>query len=995
MGLSDTSTATEHAPQGLSAVRARLAQARGKTYWRSLEELADTAEFKQLLRQEYPREAAVWDGSISRRRFLQLIGASLALAGVAGCTPRSANEKIVPYVRQPEGVTPGVARYFATAALMSGYALGVLAESHEGRPTKLEGNPEHPASLGATNAFAQALILQMYDPDRSQAVLNAGRESSWQQFTTAISGTLGGLAPGGLRILTGTVTSPTMSAQLADLLGRYEGARWHRYEPVGDDNSIEGARLALGEPLHTYYDFSAASVIVSLDANFLYDDPASVRYQRQFTDGRRVEDGRTDMNRLYVVESDSTITGAMADHRWALPPGGIQAFAQALAAALGVAGATPIESAVPAAVVEAIARDLQANGARTVIVAGRGQPPAVHALAHAMNAALGNIGTTVFMTAPVDAGVASGAGTLAELVSDLNAGSVGLLVILGGNPVYDAPVDLAFADALAKAGTSIHLGLYADETAQRCTWHIPEAHSLEAWSDARAFDGTVTLIQPLIQPLYDGKSAHELLAVLLGAPDSAGYDLVRTYWQAELPGDFETAWATALHDGVVADTALPVVTPTVAAAGDWLTAAPAAAAGLHALFVPDPSAWDGRYANNGWLQELPRPLTKLTWDNVALFSPATAERLGLVNGDVVNLTLNGRSVRGPVWIMPGHADDTVTLPLGYGRQAAGRVGSGVGFNAYALRTSDAPWFAAGLEVAPTGERIKLATTQMHYNMEGRDLVQTAAIEEFRAEPELIHERIHHPEGSIYTEWKYEGHAWGMSIDLNACVGCNACVVACVAENNIPVVGKEQVLAQREMHWLRIDTYFEGDPAELNPVFQPMMCQQCENAPCEPVCPVGATVHSSEGLNDMVYNRCVGTRYCANNCPYKVRRFNFLQFADWDTESLKPLRNPDVTVRQRGVMEKCTFCVQRIEEARSAAIREGREIRDGDVTTACQQACPTRAITFGDINSPNAAVTQRKSQPQDYGVLTHLNTKPRTTYMARFTNPNPEIQASSA
>lgn len=989
------STAPEQAAQGLAAMRARLAQARGKTYWRSLEELADTAEFKQLLRQEYPREAAVWDGSLSRRRFLQLIGASLALAGVAGCTPRNANEKIVPYVRQPEGVTPGVARYFATAVLMGGQALGVLAESHEGRPTKLEGNPEHPASLGATNAFAQALILQMYDPDRSQTVLNAGHESSWQQFTSAISSTLNGLAPGGLRILTGAATSPTLAGQMADLLAHFPGARWHRYEPVGDDNSIEGARLALGQPLNTYYDFSAASVIVSLDANFLYDDPASVRYQRQFSDGRRVADGLTDMNRLYVVESDSTITGAMADHRWALLPGDIQAFAQALAAALGVAGVAAVESAVPAATVAAIARDLHANGARTVVVPGRSQPPAVHALAHAMNAALGNIGTTVFMTEPVDIGVANGAGTLAELVADLEAGSVGLLVMLGGNPVYDAPADLAFADALAKAGASIHLGLYADETAQRCTWHIPEAHSLEAWSDARAFDGSVTFIQPLIQPLYDGKSAHELLAVLLGAPNDAGYDLVRKHWQTQLSGDFEVVWATALHDGSLPNTKFATIIPPVAAASGWLTAAPAAAGGLQAVFAPDPSAWDGRYANNCWLQELPRPLTKLTWDNAALVSPATAERLGLTNGDIVRLTLDGRTVHGPAWIVPGHADNTVTLPLGYGRQAAGRVGSGVGFNAYALRTSAAPWFAAGLEVTKTGERIDLATTQLHFNMEGRDLVLSATIDEFRAEPGMIRARVDHPQESIYPAWKYEGHAWGMSVDLNACVGCNACVVACVAENNIPVVGKEQVLVQREMHWLRIDTYFEGDPAELNPVFQPMMCQHCEDAPCEPVCPVGATVHSSEGLNDMVYNRCVGTRYCANNCPYKVRRFNFLQFSDWNTESLKPMRNPDVTVRQRGVMEKCTFCVQRIEEARSAAIREGRAIRDGEIKTACQQACPTQAIIFGDINDPVSAVARRKAQPQDYGVLTYLNTKPRTSYMARFNNPNPEIQASSA
>jgi MoCo/4Fe-4S cofactor protein with predicted Tat translocation signal len=967
-----------------------LTQSQGKKYWRSLEELAEGEEFRQLLSQQYPRGAAALDGAMSRRRFLQLIGASMALAGLAGCTANQPNETIVPYVRQPEGLIPGVASYYATAMILRGYALGILAESHEGRPTKIEGNPDHPASLGATDPYAQALVLELYDPDRSKYVLNAGQQSSWDQF----AGAIGGLANSRLRILTGGITSPSLAAQIEATLAAFPGSRWHRYEPVGNDNALEGARLAFGRPAEAFFDLTRAAVIVSLDADFLHEGPATVRYGHDFVEGRRVGAERQDMNRLYVVESTSTITGGMADHRWAVRPSQVEGIARALAAALGVPGAAAGESAVGAAHIEAIARDLQSNSGRSVIMAGEHQAPAVHALVHAMNAALGNHGATVTLIEPLDAGVANEAGTISELVGDMNGGNVDTLLILGGNPVYDAPADLGFVDALAQVSASIHLGLYPDETARRCTWHIPEAHSLESWGDARAYDGTVTIVQPLVAPFWAGRTKAELLAALTGDNTSA-YDAVRAYWADNGIAD-DVAWRTALHDGIVLDTAASAASFTVSGAGDWLSGPSAAAGGdLEAVFVPDPSVYDGRFANNGWLQELPKPITKLTWENAALVSKATADRLGLVSGDVVDLTLNGRTVRGPVYVTPGHPDDTVTLPLGYGREAAGKVGNRAGFNVYQLRTSDRLGHAPGLQLSPAGSRTELAQTQLHFNIDDRNLVQTATLAEFREHPDFIHERIHHPEASIYPEWEYKGHAWGMAIDMNTCIGCNACVVACVAENNIPVVGKDQVLVQREMHWLRIDTYFEGDASELNPVFQPMLCQHCENAPCEYVCPVMATAHSSEGLNDMVYNRCVGTRYCSNNCPYKVRRFNFLQFADWNEESLKPLRNPDVTVRSRGVMEKCTFCVQRIEEARSVAQRDGRSIQDGEVVTACQQACPTRAIVFGDINDPNSAVSRLKAQPQNYGVLTYLNTEPRTTYLARFSNPNSEIGAEAA
>jgi MoCo/4Fe-4S cofactor protein with predicted Tat translocation signal len=987
----------------LAAIKARLAQAQGKTYWRTIEELAGSEDFRAVVRQEFPRQAEVWGRSMSRRRFLQLVAASLALAGLGGCAARRPEETIVPFVHQPEGFIAGRPMYYASANLHDGYAIGTLIETHEGRPTKLEGNPNHPASLGATDAFTQATILEMYDPDRSQTMLRQGQPSTWDQFTADLANRLNGLPAGGLRILTGAITSPTFSQQMADLLGRVPGARWHRHEPAGDDNAREGARLALGAPVDTYYDLSRADVIVSLDADFLFDAPGSLRYARQFTDRRRVRADQTAMNRLYVIESTSTITGSMADHRWAEQAGFIETLARALAVAVGVADVqAPSDVGAWSGRIAALAADLQAHRGTSAVIPGRGQPPAVHALAHAMNAALGGTGATVFHTDPIDASVAMAAGTLQDLVNDMNAGAVQLLVILDSNPVYSAPADLGFAEALKRVPTVVHHGLYVDETARVSQWHIPAAHLLETWSDARAFDGTATIIQPAIAPLYSGKSIHEVLSALLGAPGTPGHDIVKAYWQGQAGaavgaagggGNADLFWQTSLRDGVVQKTAAATASVTVASASAW-PGEPYARQGLEVIFRPDPSVWDGRYANIGWLQELPKPLTKIVWENTAHVGPATAAQLGLTNGDVVQLSVGGRSVNAPAWIVPGHAENSVTVFLGYGRKSAGRVGNGAGYNAYSLRTAAAPWFAPGLTLTKTGGRAKVASTQLHFNMEGRGLVQAATIDEFSQNPQIIQERAEHAEGSLYPGFEYKGHAWGMSVDMNACIGCNACVLACVAENNIPVVGKDQVLNQREMHWLRIDTYFEGDPQEPGTYFQPVMCMHCETAPCELVCPVEATAHSSEGLNDMVYNRCVGTRYCSNNCPYKVRRFNFLQYNDYEDESLKAMRNPDVTVRMRGVMEKCTYCVQRIEETRSNAIREGRPIGDNEIKTACQQACPTHAIVFGDINNPNDEVTGLKGQPQNYSLLAHLNTQPRTTYLARFTNPNPDIKGAN-
>jgi molybdopterin-containing oxidoreductase family iron-sulfur binding subunit len=998
----------------LASIRTRLGAARGRQYWRSLEELAETEAFQEFLHREFPRQASEWLDPVGRRQFLRLMGAALALAGLSACTPAPA-EKIMPYVRAPEDIVPGKPLYFATAMSLGGFATGLLVESHMGRPTKVEGNPDHPASLGATDAFAQASVLTLYDPDRSQAVTYLGRIRPWSAFLQELLARLDDQRVrqgAGLRILTETVTSPTLADQLRAILTQFPAAKWHQYEPVGQDNSRAGSLLAFGEDVFARYRFDNADVIFSLDADFLSMFPGNLRYAREFAVRRRVTTERPEMNRLYTVESSPSLTGAMADHRLPLRASAIEALARTVAAKLGLqvepGGVLPEN--VPSPWIDAVVADLQRHRGSSLILVGEGQPPVVHALGHAMNQELGNVGNTVIYTAPIVAQSVDQTASLRELVEDLDTGRVEILVTLSGNPVFTAPANLRFGERLAKAGLRIHLGLHYDETAALCHWHIPEAHYLEAWSDTRAYDGTVSMVQPLIMPLYNGKSAHELLAAFSNQPDRSGYAIVRDYWRRQNPApDFEQRWERALHDGLIAGTALPPKSVSLRAAGEWggvqgapQPSAPGPQPPLEIVFQPDPSIFDGRFANNGWLQELPKPLTKLTWDNAALLSPATAQRLGLAYkigkrggeafADVVELQYRGRAVRAPIWIVPGHADDCVTVCLGHGRTRAGKVGTGTGFNAYSIRTSDAPWFGTGLEIRKTGERYALACTQLHHTMQGRDLVRAATLEEYRQHPDIAHEAGHEPTEtpSLYPPVEYKGYAWGMAIDVNTCVGCNACVVACQAENNIPIVGKTEVMRGREMHWLRVDSYYRGDVGNPETYFQPVPCMHCEHAPCELVCPVAATVHSAEGLNDMVYNRCVGTRYCSNNCPYKVRRFNFLQYSDWNTPSLKLLRNPDVTVRSRGVMEKCTYCVQRINAARIEAEKAGRRIRDGEVVTACQAACPTEAIVFGDINDANSRVAKLKAESRNYGLLAELNTRPRTTYLAALRNPNPDI-----
>ncbi len=988
-----------------SAITRRLKGKTGKEYWRSLEELADTKEFREMIRKNFPSSASEFIDSMSRRRFLKLMGASLALAGVTGCSTKP-SETLVPYVEKPEELILGRPLFYATAMTLGGATNGLLIEQREGRPIKVEGNPRHPNSLGSTDVFSQASLLTMYDPDRSETIRKLGRISTYDEFLTEFRGQLERLRArrgAGIRILTQSVVSPTLEAQLNTVRQLFPDARLHQYEPFSDDGALEGARLAFGNPVNTVYRFDRADVVLSLDADFLAGLPHNTRYIQDWSNRRRPEEGRP-LNRFYMVESTHTNTGAKADHRLGMLARRIETFARVVASRTDTGVPAPgAESTgeLDPAFVEGVIADLTAARGRSIVIAGRQQPAAVHALAHAMNQALGNVGQTVFHTAPIEAFPTNNNESLRQLVQDMNQARVEMLLILGGNPVYTAPADLNFAAALARVPFSAHLSLYMDETSQRTTWHIPETHFLESWSDARTFDGTVSLIQPLIEPLYGGsRTDHEVLTLFTDQLNTPAYDIVSNFWQQQQPGEgFERFFRSALHAGIIDGTDLPAIPVQVRPGlAERLPAQqPQSAEGLEVVFRLDPSLYDGRFANNGWLQELPKPISKLTWDNAVMINRETARELGLKTEDMVRVAYGGRTLDAPIFELAGQPRGTVTLHVGFGRQAAGRVGTETGFNFNALRTSEAPYVGTGLTLTKLNDRYRLATTQMHHLIEEwqeRDIVRHATARQYAENPEIIHEMGHAVDASLYPEYDYNaypGHyKWGMAIDMSTCVGCNACVVACEAENNIPVVGKDQVLMQREMLWLRIDSYFTGDPTNPDTYFQPMMCQHCEKAPCEVVCPVEATVHSIEGLNDMVYNRCVGTKYCSNNCPYKVRRFNWYQYNDKASPTLRMLRNPEVTVRERGVMEKCTYCTQRIAKARINAEREDRIVGGDEIKTACQAACPADAIIFGDLNQETSRVSQLHAQNRSYYLLDILNTQPRTAYMASITNPNPEV-----
>lgn len=1010
-----------------------LKKQKGKVYWRSLAELADEPEFRKHLENEFPESELGEPGSVSRRRFMQLMGASMALASGSAC--RWEKETILPFTRRPAGMTPGIAQHYATTMELGGHGLGLLVTSREGRPTKIEGNPQHPMSLGATDAFAQASILEMYDPDRSRNLAHseAGQQltPTWSEFTAALRPIMqAAKADGGrgVRILSEASSSPTLARLQSRFLGAFPQAKWYEYEPISRDNERLGTAAVFGEPYRVHMAIDRARVILSLDDDFLHIHPAAVKYSRDFAAKRRPEAGA--MNRLYVVESRHSNTGAIADHRLPLRSEQINGFLLALTAEVaGTAGfvapadLTPYAafaaSGATAKFVKAVAKDLLQNQGSSIVTVGCGQPPEVHALAHQLNALLHNVGTTVLYTAELDPARLAHRDAIKALSDELHKGEVGTLVMLGGNPVYNAPAELKLAEGLAKAKTSIHLSLYRDETSRAATWHIPRAHYLESWGDTRAYDGTVSVIQPLIDPLYNGKTPLDLISTLLGEENVKSRELVHQT-MVELGGvlEGEKKWRQSVHDGFLAGTAWSPATPTrkplPAPKADAQANAPTVDNGrLELTFWQDPHVYDGRFANNGWLQELPDFMSKLTWDNAALFAPETAKALGVKHQTLVKLKHLDRELEVAAYVLPGQAPGSIAVFLGYGRTEAGHIGGSVsneiapvGFNTYVLRQGDASNFVSGLTVDATGTFYELATTQDHHSMDDLaeraknervgEIVREATLEAFIKEPDHIKEMVEHPPlQSLWKEFTYDGHRWGMAIDLTSCVGCNACVVACQAENNIPIVGKEQVIAGRSMHWLRIDRYFSGDPAAPTVVNQPMTCQQCENAPCEQVCPVAATIHSSEGLNDMVYNRCVGTRYCSNNCPYKVRRFNFFNYHknlnDTNNHVTKMMYNPDVTVRARGVMEKCTYCVQRIQAVKIDAKNKRRPIQDGEITTACAQACPAGSIVFGDLSNPTSAVAKQHADKRSYFVLEELNTKPRTAYLARIKNPNPELQ----
>jgi MoCo/4Fe-4S cofactor protein with predicted Tat translocation signal len=1034
-------TAIAPAKMTLAEVQAKLQGKTGRRYWKNLDELAETPAFQELMQEEFPRQAQAgeWADPVSRRGFMKVMGASFALAGLAGCT-KQPDEPIFPYVKQPEDLVLGKPMYFATAHPFPTGAIPVLVKSDAFRPIKLEGNPEHPFGKGKSDAFTQATLLDLYDPDRSKSPYFRGVKSDFGTFQKDFADAAVQTKTGeGIYFLSETIISPSLAAQWKLVSAKYPQAKMVQYEPVNSDSARAASKAAFGEYYDTQYKLEEADVILSLDADFLggIAFPGFLPMAAAYAERHRFDKDKP-MNRLYVVETGPTVTGFKAEHRLALKPSDVDAFANALAG-----GSAAGLSADAQKFLAAVQSDIKKSGGKYAVVVGPQSSAAAHAAAMTVNAEAA--GKAVVYTETVAAVPSEQGADLKALVADMNAGKVKWLVMLGTNPLYNAPADLDFPAAFAKVPVTAHLGMSQDETGFYSTYHLNQTHFLESWSDTRSSDGTISIVQPMIDPLYGGRSAHDVLQSLLD-PSLTGYDVVVANAKTYLKGDFAAAWKKALHDGWVADSAFAPKTVGAAKASAPTTTA-TSAGGVEISFKADPSLYDGRYANNGWLQELPKQVTNMSWDNAALMNMDLMGKLGIEENSAIELTLAGRTIIAPVLMSPGHPNDAVTVHLGFGRRVeVGRVGAGVGFNAYALRTSGGPLYSAGLDVKKGKGIYDLCVTKVHniehrgkfaqqdlehplsdkdgtYSLAGheameRSIIRYATYKEAIDNPKYASEGTpsgsttvnkvgYNPQGeapehsdSFYPDaWRYDHqdasskalqNKWGMSIDLNSCVGCNACIVSCYAENNIAVVGREQVKIGRNMQWLRIDTYFEGDLHAPKAHFQPMLCQHCESAGCEQVCPVGATVHTPEGINTMVYNRCVGTRYCSNNCPYKVRRFNFLLYADYDTESLKLQRNPDVSVRSRGVMEKCSYCIQRIEAVKIEADKNNRAIADGEILTACQQACPTDAIVFGNLNDPNARVTKLKAEERDYQVLADLNYRPRTSYTAGVMNPNTEL-----
>jgi molybdopterin-containing oxidoreductase family iron-sulfur binding subunit len=951
-----------------------------RRFWSSLEELIDEEGFRDWLAAEFPAASSMFDDP-GRRQFLKLMGASLLLAGLGGCSDGKSGEAL-PYVNQPDGVTPGVPRYYATSVTFEGYGQPVIATTYAGRPTKLDGNPDHPVTRGASDAFMQSAVFELYDPERSKLPLKDGVPSTWGAVTAALTKLRAGWQERqgeGLRILTGATTSPTLIRQMTELAKQFPKMRWSQFQAVGSGRQDEAMALAFGRAVAPQYRLDKCEVIVSLDHDLLGPGPHQVAHARAWARKRGEAAPGSGRARLYVAECVPSLTGTVADVRLPCEVSRAPLLVQALAAQFGVAaGKTELKPEEQKWLSHAAA-DLRSHAGASLLVIGPQHAPEIQALAPAINQALKNAGETIWYSEPVFA--SSEPAPLAMLAEEMSAGSVDTLFMIDCNPVYAAPASLKLEKLIASVPNRIHAGLHVDETAQVAQWHLPLSHVLESWSDARAIDGSVVIGQPVGAPLYDTRSTHQLIDLLLGGSEPKAESAVQATWRERFGADFDARWRKALHDGVVTGTEAQPLTlspkaPPMIPQTDQSEA-------YDIVFLPDPTIWDGRFANVAWLQELPKPLTKITWDNVIAISPAIAAQNKLSNGDVVDISIGENNVRGPVWIVPGQAPHTIALFFGYGRRAGGDIGQGAGYDAYSVRPAENIFHAGGsIARAPDQPQSKIATTQAHHKMYGFDLVREVTAKNPRTPPPKDTPTIYPDWNEIAEREHTADHAWGMVIDLDLCIGCNACVSACNVENNVLVVGKDQVSRGREMAWLRVDRYYSGDIENPKSFFQPVPCMHCEKAPCEMGCPVHATVHSPEGVNQMVYNRCIGTRTCSSYCPYKVRRFNWYDYRHF-AEAEQAVKNPDVTVRSRGVMEKCSYCVQRIQAAHVAADKEGRALGRDEVTTACQQACPTTAIVFGDLRDNGSAVAKRRTSGRHYVLLEELGTRPRTTYLARW------------
>lgn len=1015
-------------------------EVKSPNYWKSLNELSKNEEYKKFAEREFPENATELGDQVSRRSFLRVMGASIALAGFAAC--RRPVQKILPYTKQPEEVIPGIPLYYASAMPFQDALTGIVVENHEGRPTKIEGNELHPASMGNTSIFGQAEILRMFDPDRSRYVRKGSERSSVNAFAKFCNEHFSNTDQN-IAFVSEASSSPTYNRLKDEALNKFSNSQWITYEPFGEDNAIEGTNIAFGQRLRTFNKYDEANVIVSFDDDFLNPaaDKNSVENTWRFTNGRAIESPSEDMNRFYAVESTFTLSGSNADNRLRIKSSEVALFIYALAGELSntVSGLSAFSNVsnkfsdhewIPI-----LAEDLLENRGESILTVGREHSPELHATVAAMNAALGNAGQTVSYLEVPYFDDQNNQEAFAGLIDDLNNGDIDTIVLVGTNPVFTAPANLNFSEALANAGQVIHLSDYYNETSKLADWHINRAHFLESWGDGYSYTGTRSVIQPQIEPLFSGVSEIEFLNIILNGRQGKGYNLVQETWKSYYGTDFNSRWEEVLHDGLAAKRSFPTASVQISSnftssAAGYLDNAKDSE-GIELVIRADSKLFDGEYANNGWLQELPDPMTKITWDNVALMSPATAEKLGVeaaglgkAEVEVVAITVNGTTVEIPAWVQPGHADDSITVTVGYGREGIGRVANQTGVDTYPLRTSASMLYATDITVENTGRTYEIACTQDHSSMEGRSLLRHATLQEYRENPDFSQYKEAYNVQLPGQEWAIEQGAdsplsifealnendeqayppkqpqWGMTIDLNSCIGCGTCTIACQAENNIPVIGKREVSNGREMHWIRNDRYFEGDKNNPKALHQPVPCMHCELAPCEQVCPVAATTHSEDGMNQMTYNRCIGTRYCANNCPYKVRRFNFfnytkefLTYGD-DPEVIQMAMNPDVTVRFRGVMEKCTYCVQRVNRAKIQKEIEsnGASIKpdDGAFQTACQQACPSDAIYFGDLTDRESKVSQTKMNNRNYLLLEELNTRPRTSYLAKLRNPNPKL-----